>query len=98
MKDYTGNKNSLFATLGASNHSAEERAGYDFYATDPRMAEELCKHVELVMSGNARAAPGISRRCLNATGFLDEPRTSWIEATEKVALTSCYKRSSGTEI
>ena len=47
MKDYTGNKTSLFACLGASNHSAEERAGYDFYATDPRMADELCKCVEL---------------------------------------------------
>lgn len=35
MKDWTGNKNSIFKTLGASNHTEKERAQDDYYATDP---------------------------------------------------------------
>ena len=35
MKDWTGNKNSVYSTLGASNHSETEREQDDFYATDP---------------------------------------------------------------
>ena len=35
MKDWTGNKNSVFKTLGASNHTEQERAQDDYYATDP---------------------------------------------------------------
>lgn len=35
MKDWTGNKNSIFKTLGASNHTDKERESDDFYATDP---------------------------------------------------------------
>lgn len=40
-KDWTGNKKSQFATLGASNHSEDERELYDFYATDPKAMELL---------------------------------------------------------
>lgn len=36
MKDWTGNKQSTFATLGASNHSDNTREEHDFYATDPQ--------------------------------------------------------------
>lgn len=39
MKDWTGNKKSTFATLGASNHSNHERETDDFYATDPQSLE-----------------------------------------------------------
>lgn len=42
MKDWTGNKNSIFKTLGASNHTDKERQREDFYATDPVAAELLC--------------------------------------------------------
>ncbi len=35
MKDWTGDKNSIFKTLGASNHTDKEREANDFYATDP---------------------------------------------------------------
>lgn len=35
MKDWTGNKKTTFATLGASNHSEHERAEHDYYSTDP---------------------------------------------------------------
>jgi hypothetical protein len=43
MKDWTGNKNSIYKTLGASNHTEEERQNEDFYATDPKAAEMLLK-------------------------------------------------------
>lgn len=39
--DWTGNKNSIFKTLGASNHTEEERQNEDYYATDPIAAELL---------------------------------------------------------
>lgn len=35
MRDWTGNNKSAYATLGASNHSLEERQIDDYYATDP---------------------------------------------------------------
>lgn len=41
MKDWLGNKNSLYKTLGASNHTDKERQSEDFYATDPIAAELL---------------------------------------------------------
>ena len=41
MKDWTGNKNSIYTTLGASNHCNDERANNDYYATDPKAAELL---------------------------------------------------------
>jgi hypothetical protein len=40
-KDWTGNKMSAFATLGASNHSEKERHPNDYYATDPKAMELL---------------------------------------------------------
>ena len=41
VKDWTGNKNSTFTCLGASNHSATERETHDFYATEPKALELL---------------------------------------------------------
>ena len=40
-KDWTGNGNSIYKTLGASNHTDKERQSEDFYATEPRAAELL---------------------------------------------------------
>lgn len=40
-RDWTGNETAIFATHGASNHSSEERAEYDYYATDPVAVEML---------------------------------------------------------
>ncbi len=42
-KDWTGNKKSTFSTLGASNHSDNDREINDFYATDPKALELLLK-------------------------------------------------------
>lgn len=41
IKDWTGNATAIFATHGASNHSTEERAEKDYYATDPAAVEKL---------------------------------------------------------
>lgn len=41
MKDWIGNKNSVYKTLGASNHTDKDREKNDYYATDPKAAELL---------------------------------------------------------
>ena len=43
MKDWKGNGNSIYKILGATNHSQEERAQHDFYATDPIAIDKLLK-------------------------------------------------------
>ena len=43
-KDWTGNGNSVFKTLAASNHSTTERQPEDYYATEPRAAELLLEN------------------------------------------------------
>lgn len=40
-KDWVGNSNSIYKTLGASNHTDKERQSEDFYATESRAAELL---------------------------------------------------------
>lgn len=40
-KDWTGDSNSVYKMLGASNHSEEDRQNEDFYATDPKAGEML---------------------------------------------------------
>lgn len=42
-KDWTGNSTSVYANLAASNHSEEDRADKDYYATPPFAVEELLK-------------------------------------------------------
>lgn len=41
MKDWKGNSNSIYKTLGASNHTDKERQNEDYYATEPKAAELL---------------------------------------------------------
>lgn len=41
-KDWTGDGNSIYKTLGASNHTDEDREINDFYATDPIAIDVLC--------------------------------------------------------
>lgn len=43
MKDWTGNQNSIYKTLGASNHTTKERETNDYYATEPKAIELLLK-------------------------------------------------------
>lgn len=42
-KCWTGGRTAIFATLGASNHSERERESDDYYATEPKATEWLCK-------------------------------------------------------
>jgi len=41
MQDWIGNKNSVYKTLSASNHTDKDREKNDYYATDPKAAELL---------------------------------------------------------
>lgn len=40
-KDWVGNRKTTFTTLGASSHSDHEREENDYYATEPRVIDEL---------------------------------------------------------
>ena len=42
-KNWVGDKNSIFKTLGASNHVDAEREQHDYYATEPKATELLLK-------------------------------------------------------
>ena len=42
-KDWTGNRASVFKTLGASNHTDHERQREDYYATEPAATEWLTR-------------------------------------------------------
>lgn len=44
MNDWTGNYNSIYKTLGASNHTSEEREQNDYYATEPKAVEILLEN------------------------------------------------------
>lgn len=39
--DWTGDKNSIFKTLGASNHTDKAREANDYYCTDPKAIDAL---------------------------------------------------------
>ncbi len=41
MKNWIGNSNSVYKTLGASNHSKSSREQHDYYATEPKALELL---------------------------------------------------------
>ena len=41
MKDWTGNYNSIYKTIGASNHTDNQRETHDYYATEPKALELL---------------------------------------------------------
>lgn len=42
-KDWTGNRASVFKTIGASNHCQHERQQDDYYATEPKATEWLLR-------------------------------------------------------
>ncbi len=44
MKDWSGNENSVFKTLGASSHTTEEREQNDYYATQPKAVRILLEN------------------------------------------------------
>lgn len=46
-KDWNGNKKSVFAALGASNHSRQEREANDFYASQPVAIDKLAAKFDI---------------------------------------------------
>ena len=56
-KDWTGNGNSIYKTLGASNHTDKEREINDFYATSPDAIDKLLE-VEKLYSNIWEPASG----------------------------------------
>ena len=49
-KDWTGNSNSIYKTLGASNHVEEERQQHDYYATEPRAMSLLLEQEKFAIN------------------------------------------------
>ena len=64
--DWTGDKNSVFMTLGASNHTDKEREKDDFYATEPRVIDAL------LVSPIGMSLPEKVWECACGTGTLSE--------------------------
>lgn len=64
--DWTGDKNSVFMTLGASNHTDKIREKDDFYATEPRAIDAL------VASPVGMSLPEKVWECACGTGTLSE--------------------------
>jgi len=46
-KDWKGTGKSIYTTLGASNHTIEEREANDYYATEPKAIDVLLEKAEL---------------------------------------------------
>ena len=66
MSDWTGNKNSIYKPLGASNHTIAQREEHDFYATDPAAVDKLLEveKLETMLWEPACGAGHISRRLI----------------------------------
>lgn len=62
MKDWTGNYNSIYKTIGASNHTDKERQSEDFYATDPIAIDKLIAVEEF---HNEIWEPAVGSGCLS---------------------------------
>ena len=45
--DWTGNKKSIWSTNGCSNHSQDERASLDYYATDVIAIDKLARKFDI---------------------------------------------------
>ena len=50
LEDKTRAKQSMFTTLGASNHAKHDREENDYYATDPVAIMELMKHEQFAQN------------------------------------------------
>ena len=51
-KDWTGNSHGVYVTLGASDHTNEEREEHDYYATDPIAIKVLLEDGEAELDKN----------------------------------------------
>lgn len=69
-KDWTGNGNSIYRTLGASNHSDSDREVNDYYATDPRAMELLLEKETFSDVWECACGGGHLSKVLNNYGIL----------------------------
>lgn len=82
-KDWTGDGNSVYKTIGASNHTEKERQGEDYYATDPVAIDKFCSAVIL---------PSFVWECACGAGHLSERLR---KAGHNVLSTDLYDRGYG---
>ena len=62
MKDWTGNANSIYKTLGASNHTEDERQSEDFYSTQKQTVLSLLnklKEYNINLSNSIMIEPAV---------------------------------------
>ena len=62
MKDWTGNANSIYKTLGASNHTEDERQSEDFYSTQKQTVLSLLnklKEYNINLSNSVMIEPAV---------------------------------------
>ena len=62
MKDWTGNANSIYKTLGASNHTEDERQSEDFYSTQKQTVLSLLnklKEYDINLSNSIMIEPAV---------------------------------------
>lgn len=85
-KDWTGNKNSIYKTLGASNHTDEQRETNDYYATEPRAAELLLELEEFDHN---------IWECASGEGHLSQV---FLEAGHNVKCSDLIDRTGDTEV
>ena len=71
MSDWVGNANSIYKTLGASNHTDKERENNDYYATEPKAAELLLEVEDLHKRiWECACGEGILPKCSASTDML----------------------------
>lgn len=87
-KDWTGNYNSIYKTLGASNHTEEDREENDFYATEPKATKFL-----LEIEDFDKSVP--VWECANGTGCISD---IFKENGYTVRCSDIIKRTEDTEI
>ena len=72
MKDWTGNANSIYKTLGASNHTEDERQSEDFYSTQKQTVLSLLnklKEYDINLSNNVIIEPAVGSGNILKTCF-----------------------------
>lgn len=70
MSDWTGNTQSVMATLNASNHSEGERAENDYYATNPKALKLLLELEEFRNVWEPACGGGHLAEVLRSVGIL----------------------------
>ena len=69
LKDWIGNKKTVFTTLGASAHATEERQSQDFYATDPIALKLLLREEKFSNVWECACGQGHLSEVLKQTGI-----------------------------